>query len=478
MIDPAVLYKSVIEEKAKRKLASYAKLVTHGKWHEAKHLSLIADVLEKIEKKDLNRVIISLPPRHGKSMLVSEIFPAWYLGKHPDDFIIGTSYSDALARSFSEKARNYYKEWAPVLWGQSISRTSSSKSRWTINGYNGGYLAAGAGGPITGFGARIAIIDDPIKNWQEAQSVTIRETIWDWYRSTLRTRLTHDGAIIIISTRWHNDDLIGRIVKESKEHEDSEDWEIINLPAIAEDNDVLGRSEGEPLWPERFGENYLSKTRTAVGPTIWSALYQGRPHAKEGALFDISKVKVHKTDEDFPKDVQWARIWDYAHTAKQRASDDPDYTSGTLLAFKKEDSGGSATRWSLWIKDVFRCREAAPARDAGIKRIADIDGPYVRIGVEDSIDSRDGFEAMRVAIGGRYKLERIKLDGDKVVRATPLEPIFENGDVHILYGPWNTAWFDELSNFPYSVHDDQVDNLSAGYRMLCVGNQVQRVRLS
>jgi predicted phage terminase large subunit-like protein len=411
-------------------------------------------------------------------MLVSEIFPAWFLGRNPVDFVIDTSYSDALARTFSERAREHFRTFNGTLWDVGVSRSSASKSRWTIQQYGGGYIAAGAGGPISGFGARVAIIDDPVKNWQQAQSVTVRDTIWDWFRSTLRTRLTPDGAIILITTRWHSDDLVGRAIQAMNEGgEDADQWEILNLPAVAEENDILGRKPGDPLWPERYGSEFLRKTQVALGPSIWMALFQGRPHHKEGAMFNVDKVHVHQSIDEFPDGLHWARVWDYAHTEKQRASDDPDYTSGTLLAFKREEVTGGAVRFSLWIKDVWRCREAAPVRDTGIRRIMAQDGVYVRVGVEDSIDSRDGYESMRTMVGNQYNLERITLKGDKVVRATPLEAIFDSGDVHILAGAWNQAWFAELADFPFSAHDDQVDNLSAGYRMMALGPAVQRVRM-
>lgn len=469
---------AVLNERARRSLGSYAKLVSFGKWQEARHLSLIVSALERIERGELKRLIVNTPPRHGKSMLVSEIFPAWFLGRHPDQFIIDTSYSDALARTFSERARDHFRTFNEMLWDVRVSRSSASKSRWTIQQYGGGYIAAGAGGPISGFGARIAIVDDPIKNWQQAQSVTVRDTIWDWYRSTLHTRLTPDGAIILITTRWHSDDLVGRAIKQMEEGgEDSEPWEVLNFPAVAEEDDVLGRAVGDPLWPERYGEAFLRKTQVALGPTIWMALFQGRPHKKEGAMFNVDKVQVHATISDFPDGLRWARVYDYAHTEKQRATEDPDYTSGTLLAFKREETSGGAVRFSLWIKDVWRCREAAPVRDAGIRRIMAQDGPYVRVGVEDSIDSRDGFESMRAMVGGQYNMERLTLKGDKVVRATPLEAIFDAGDVHILAGPWNQAWFAELADFPFAPHDDQVDNLSSGYKMMALGPAVQRVRM-
>ena len=182
-----------------------------GAWQPAKHLDLLCEKLEAVERGELLRLMVFMPPRHGKSEVVSKKFPAWYLGRNPDKEIIISSYSADLAYDFSRIARNTFREWGPKLWGLNLADDSSAVGRWGIQGHRGGLVAAGVGGPITGRGAHVAIIDDPFKNYEEAASETIRQKVLNWYKSTLRTRLAPGGAIVLVMTRWHEKDLAGEL---------------------------------------------------------------------------------------------------------------------------------------------------------------------------------------------------------------------------------------------------------------------------
>ena len=205
--------------------------------------------------------MVFMPPRHGKSEVVSKKFPAWFLGRNPDKEIIISSYAADLAYDFSRIARNTFREWGPKLWGLNLADDSGAVGRWGIQGRRGGLVAAGVGGPITGRGAHVAIIDDPFKNYEESASETVREKVLNWYKSTLRTRLAPGGAIVLVMTRWHEKDLAGELETAMTE-EDGEQWEIIELPAIAKENDILGRQPGEPLWPARYPLTELRATKS------------------------------------------------------------------------------------------------------------------------------------------------------------------------------------------------------------------------
>ena len=251
----------------------YLEYVHRGLYKHAKHTKLIANKLENVEKGNCKRLMILLPPRHSKSMTVSETFPSYFIGRNPNRRVILVSYGDSLARKFGRVNRNKLEEYGEEIFGINLSKDNSSVTNWGIEGYRGGMISAGIGGPITGEGADLLIIDDPIKNRKEADSKTYRDMVWDEWQNTLYTRLQPDGAVIIILTRWHEDDLAGRLL--NSDYGEVEDWDIIRLPAIAEENDLLGRAVGEPLWPENgFDEEWAKATKTAVGSRTWASLYQ------------------------------------------------------------------------------------------------------------------------------------------------------------------------------------------------------------
>jgi hypothetical protein len=208
-------------------------------------------------------------------MLTSQYFPAWYLGVFPDRRIILASYEADFAASWGRKARDILEEYGPSLFGVGVRRGSSAANRWDLEGKTGGMETAGIGGPITGKGANLLIIDDPVKNPAEALSPLYRQKAWDWYASAAYTRLEPDAAIVVIQTRWHPEDLAGRIVAQASKG--GEPFEILNLPALAEQGDILGRQPGEALWPERFPAERLAEIRQTQGERWFVSLYQQRP---------------------------------------------------------------------------------------------------------------------------------------------------------------------------------------------------------
>ena len=271
---------------AKENYCCYMELVYHGRWQRARHLDLLCDVLEEVERGDLTRLIITMPPRHGKSMTVTESFPSWFIGRNPDRRVIEVSYGSELAQKFGLSNRRKIEEFGMDIFGIRVSSENASKTNWGLVGYSGGMISAGIGGSITGQGADLLIIDDPIKNRKEAESQTYRDSIWSEWQDTLSSRLHPKGRVVVIMTRWHEDDLVGRLLEQSSL------WQVINLPAEAEENDILGREKGQLLWPEHeFNEKWCAEKKAELGTRSWESLYQGHPRPSDGNLFRQSMFK-------------------------------------------------------------------------------------------------------------------------------------------------------------------------------------------
>jgi predicted phage terminase large subunit-like protein len=269
--------------KKTERLIDFMEYEGRGAWQPEPFLELLCGKLEAVARGEIKRLMVFMPPRSGKSQVCSKKFPAWYLRKYPDREIMITSYSADLAFDFSRIARNTIQDERGIFPNINVDQQARAVKHWTLANHLGGLIAAGVGGPITGRGAHLAIIDDAFKNYEEAASETVRESVWQWYRSTLRTRLAPDGAIFLVCTRWHQDDLAGRLLEEAKTG-DGEQWEVISLPGIAEDNDQLGRKPGEAL-SARFPIGELLTIKKAMGSYLFSSLYQQNPRAKEGNYF-------------------------------------------------------------------------------------------------------------------------------------------------------------------------------------------------
>jgi predicted phage terminase large subunit-like protein len=442
------------KEKARRHLIDFLEYESADQWKRAKHLELLCSKLEAVENGDLRRLIVQMPPRHGKSECVSKKFPAWFLGRNPKKEMIVCSYSADLAYDFSRISRDTFLEWGPRLFDVELSQDSSAVTRWGIAGYRGGMTAAGVGGPITGRGAHVAIIDDPFKNWQDAASKTIRENVWNWYRSTLRTRLAPSGAIIIVMTRWHQDDIVGRILKES-----GDDWEVIKLPAIAEKNDSMGREIGEALWPERFPNQELAEIQKDLGSYLFSSLYQQSPRAGDGILFkrswfryfheeELEGIKyyiLHGTDTEkriAASDCMIFQMVDAAATENEKS----DYFVASTWAVSPEKD--------LLLLDVFRERAETTKHKQIMRNLYDQWRPAFQ-GVENKTF---GLNIIQDCARDGLPIRPLKADTDKVSRSRPVSARYEIGTVyHRQNASWLFDWEDELISFPNGEYDDQVD---------------------
>lgn len=259
-------------EWARRNLGRFTSY-TNPDYEDARHQRLLDDALEAVERGEIDRLMVFMPPRHGKSEKASKRFPAWYLGRHPKRQIIAASYNSDLATDFGRDVRNIVgsQEFAEVFPSVGLRQDSRAADRMNTD-QGGAYFAVGVGTATTGRGAHLGLIDDPFKDRADADSELQRNRVWDWYRSTFYTRLMPGGAIVLIQTRWHEDDLAGRLLES-----ESDQWTVLNLPAI--------NSEGLPLWPEWYDIAALERIKNSVGAREWSALYQQQPQPDEGGFF-------------------------------------------------------------------------------------------------------------------------------------------------------------------------------------------------
>ncbi|MEU1134246.1 terminase family protein [Streptomyces sp. NPDC005900] len=279
-----------------RSPGSMSAILTDGKEQQARHLDLIDDVFRDIARGRPRKVLITMPPRHGKSRRAARWAPLWFLARHPDRRVMIASYSADLADDHGRWIRDAINSYGPQL-GIALHAGSKAANRFDLahpdtgDRFEGGLVTAGVGGGLTGKGAHLAIVDDPIKDAADAESPTMRRRLWDWWTSVLNTRIEPGGSILVIQTRWHEQDLAGRILA----GEDADDWTILDLPAICDsDNDALGRAVGEALWPRRYAVKALEKIRRAVGERVWWSLYQQKPRPLEGGVWKWPWITDHR----------------------------------------------------------------------------------------------------------------------------------------------------------------------------------------
>lgn len=436
-------------------------------WIPAPHLIYISDILAEVALGNITRLIINLPPRNGKSELISKYFPAWYLGKHPDHRIILASYEADFAAGWGRKARDLVEEFGPEYFNIGVRQTSSAAHRWDLEGYNGGMVTAGAGGAISGKGANCFIIDDPIKNQDEANSKLQRDRVDEWYKSVVYTRLdTAVSSIIIMQTRWHDDDLAGRRIKEMDKG--GEKWKIVSIPAVAEKDDILGRPIGTPLWPERFPLSYLHKVKGTIGPDWWAALYQQNPIQQTGKLFKRQYFRYFTREGDIyklfaqdggSKSYKVSDTWIF-QTCDPAAStrETADYFVLATWAVTPDND--------LLLLDILRDRLEGPDQPALFKQAYDLWHPQFQA-VESAGLGKTLYQ-MLVREGLPVQdLQSMGQDMDKLTRARPAAVRMKAGAVYFKKGAfWLQDYEDELIAFDKGAHDDQVDVTSYAARCL------------
>lgn len=409
--------------------------------------------------KDLERgvsrhVVINIPYRHGKSDVASRRFPAWHMIRNPDHEVILGCYGADLAKSLSSDCRNVFERSAP-MYGLYLDQSSRSKSEWRIRDHKGKFQASGLGGAVTGKGGNLLIVDDYIKGTENAENEKERDKVWTSFLIDFYSRLAPVHAVIIPCTRWHEDDLVGRIERKNTPGQKEYDpkfpqFDVIKYPAMLAD--------GTWLFEERFGKTWYEEQRAmheGVGMSdyYYNCLFQQDPSPRSGNLLKAENVEFV---DRLPDNLRFVRFWDLASTEKERTKPDPDWTSGTKLAF----SDGV-----IYVDDVTKTRENATARNELIVRTSREDGQEVPVGMEVVAAYRDAFTTVRDILYGHAIVHPWTPTKDKVVRATILEPAFEHKKVVAKKASWNKSWQRELIEFPKGRHDDDVDSLVGAYHL-------------
>lgn len=424
----------------------------------ADHLALLNRKLLDLSFRRIRRLIVQMPPRHGKSELCSKYLPPWYVGLFPEHRIVFNSYEADFAASWGRKSRDLLVEHGYKAFGLRVREGSSAVNRWDLQGHDGGMVTAGVGGAITGKGADLLIIDDYTKNSEEAFSKNIRDKTWEWWQSTAYTRLQPDGVVLVIATRWHQDDLIGRLLE--KATSGGEAWDVVNLPALAEENDLIGRQPGEALWPSHYPRERLEEIRANIRSYWWNALYQQRPVVEEGTTFKRSWFEIVNTP---PSVMRTVRFWDMAAT-KKTDKNDPDWTVGAKLGVDADHL--------FYLVDVKRVRASPLQTEQLIRQTAELDGVKVPIVMEQEpgasgVAMIDHFR--RTVLPG-FDFRAVKPQKDKVSRAGPVASMAEAGHVKLVRGPWINDFLDEVESFPFGAHDDMVDALASSFSQLTRGS--------
>jgi predicted phage terminase large subunit-like protein len=422
---------------ARRSLAVYH-AGQHAGLRAARHLDqIIIPALEAVERGEIKRLAIALPPGHAKSSVGTLSFPSWYLGRHPDRQAISVSHTAELSTDFGRKVLGLVGSglYRAVFPGFQLSGDTGSASRFTTT-RGGAYFAVGLGGAITGRRAHLVVIDDPFKDRADAMSPAIRKAVKEAYSSTIYPRLMPDGAIVLISTRWHEDDLVGWLTQEHA----ADGWHLISMPALAE-SDEGWRKVGEPLWPEMFPLKTLGSIRAAIGEAAWVSLYQQRPAAAEGAIF---RRDWWRSYSDVPHDFD--RIVMSADTAF-KAGSEADFSVVTVWG---------ETKTGHYLLTVWRKRAEFPELKREVISLATAWSPTALL-VEDRASGQSLIQELQRET--RLPVVPVSVDRDKVTRAQAVTPMIEAGRVFLpASAPWLPDYLDELSSFPAAPHDDQVDS--------------------
>lgn len=412
---------------------------------EGKHHKLMARAFERVASGELKRLIINMPPRHTKSEFASYVLPSWFLGRFPEKKVIQTAHTAELAVGFGRKVRNLVgsEDYQKVFPGVTLRQDSKAAGRWNTSA-GGEYFAIGVGGAVTGKGADLLIIDDPHSE-QEGQSgdSSVFDRVYEWYTSGPRQRLQPGGAIVIVMTRWHKRDLTGQILKSSVQRSGSDEWEVIELPAIL--------PSGSALWPEFWKLDELNKLKAELPTAKWQAQYQQDPTSEEGAIVKREWWKIWEHDD--PPECEFIiQSWDTAFLKTQRA----DYSACTTwgIFYKDGDDGRSQPNLILLsaIKDRMEFPELKKFALSHYKKWE----PDALI-VEGKAAGMPLIFELR-AVGVPVQEYTPSRGNDKIARVNAVADLFASGIVWRPQRKYAEEVVEEFASFPSGEHDDLVDS--------------------
>jgi predicted phage terminase large subunit-like protein len=399
--------------------------------------------------------MLLMPPGSAKSTYASLLFPAWWLARHPTTSVITASHTARLAEHFGRGVRTLLSEHAPRL-NIRLRHDSRAAGRF-LTECGGEYFAIGVHGAVTGRRADLALIDDPIRSRMDAESPAARERLWNWYRTELVTRLKPNAKTVLVMTRWHTDDLAGRLIQQGG-------WKVLRLPALAESFDPLDREPGEALWPEWEDSQALLEKQATLGERGFAALFQQAPQADSGHLFDLSRIPFV---DALPAGVA-VRAWDLAGVGE--GNGDPDWTAGVKLL---RDEAGRYV-----VEDVCRVRKPSAEINTVVLDVANQDGESVLIALPKDPGQAGLYQisVLTAALAG-FRVLSSPETGSKMLRAEGVASQIAVGNVRLKRGSWNTAFLEELSTFPRGKKDDQVDALSRAFAILAASQRSARYTL-
>ncbi len=459
---PSQAAKEILRRKrARDSLQSYIEYLDTG-FKPAAHHKLLIDKLEAVERGEIKRLMVFMPPGSAKSTYGSVLFPGWYLGRNKDKAVVAASHTGELAEHFGRKVRNQVggTEFLAVF-GHGLSEDSQAAARWeTSEGAQ--YFAVGVGGSVTGRRADLGIIDDPVKSREDADSETARKKVWEWYKADFYTRLKPGAAIIVIQTRWHEEDLSGMLLKDADNG--GEKWDIVSLPMEAEENDPLGRQPGELLWPEWFTPEMVAQAKR--DPRNWLALYQQKPRPDGGGVFRRDWVMFYDgTPSDIEGGLTKYLLVDPSSGRRSRAKNKNDYTSMWVI--------GLGSDQNYYVLDIVRDRLNLTKRGERLMQMHRKWRPkqvrYEEYGMQADIEhiryvqGQENYRFEITPVGGSVaKEERIKrlvplFEAARIWFPNSMHKTDVDGYMRELVGDFLEQ---ELTAFPVASHDDMLDSLA------------------
>jgi len=436
----------------------FALLTSQGRWKPAPHLALLDQtILEAIDEAAAGRLdglAVSMPPQHGKSELCSKYLPAWYLATYPDRRVLLAGYEADFAASWGRKARDLLEEFGHLV-GVRVSARSKAVHRWQIEGRDGGMSTAGVGGPLTGKGAHLLIIDDPIKNDAEARSPRIRQKHWEWWQSVASTRIRSGGLAVVIQTRWHRDDLAGRILAQAAVA--GRNWKQLRLPAIAEENDPLGRQPGDALWPLAYTAETLRAIQSMRSNYYWRAMYQQSPVTDGSTEWPDTWFGPEIWFEEWP--TEWRCRVVALDPSKGNEAKFGDYSAFVLLQV------GPDGRFYVDADLAVRNTQTLIDQALEIHRQFSPDWFGIEVNQFQQLLADQMAQAARQR-GIVLPVYPIENRVSKVVRIRRLTPLLGQGLLRFKsHSPGALLLVDQLREFPHGEHDDGPDALEMAYRL-------------